>query len=58
MASRAGYPYLIGAILVAAITFAAALRFRSWPMWLTAFGLTVLTLAVAWMVRASYVVAP
>lgn len=58
MPARAGYPYLIGAILIAAVTFAAALRFRSWPIWLMAFALTVLTLAVAWMVRASYVVAP
>jgi hypothetical protein len=56
--SRSGYSYLIGAILIVAVTFAAALRFRSWPLWLVAFGLTVLTLGVAWTVRASYVVAP
>jgi phosphatidylserine decarboxylase len=51
MFAREGYPFIIGAAALAALTFAAALRLRSWPLWLAAFVLTVLALWVAWFFR-------
>ncbi len=51
MFTRDGYPYIVGAAALAALTFAAALRLRSWPLWLVAFTLTVVALTVAWCYR-------
>ena len=51
MFAREGYPFMIGAAALAALTFAAALRMRSWPLWLLAFALTVIALWVAWFFR-------
>lgn len=49
--AREGYPFMIGAAALAALAFAAALRMRSWPLWLAAFALTVLALCVSWVFR-------
>lgn len=51
MFAREGYPFIVGAAALAAITFAVALRLRSWPLWLFAFLLTLLALWVAWFFR-------
>ncbi len=51
MFAREGYPFIIGAAALAALLFAAALRTRSWPLWLTAFFVTVIALWVAWFFR-------
>ena len=51
MFAREGYPFIIGAAALAALLFAAALRMRSWPLWLAAFLVTILALWVAWFVR-------
>jgi len=51
MFTREGVPLLLGTAAVAALTFAAALRMRSWPLWLAAFGVTVAALWVAWYFR-------
>ncbi len=51
MFTREGYPLLLGAAGLAVLTFAAALRFRSWPLWLAGFVLTLVALSVAWVYR-------
>lgn len=51
MFAREGYPFIIGAAALAALLFAAALRMRSWPLWLAAFLVTVIALWVAWFFR-------
>ncbi|MBL0172504.1 MAG: phosphatidylserine decarboxylase family protein [Gemmatimonadaceae bacterium] len=51
MFAREGYPFIVGAAALAALTFAAALRLRSWPLWLVAFLLTIVALWVAWFFR-------
>ncbi|MCC6430912.1 MAG: hypothetical protein IT354_08365 [Gemmatimonadaceae bacterium] len=51
MFSPEGYPMIVGAAALAAGTFAAALRLRSWPLWLLGFALIVLALGVAWYIR-------
>ncbi|GEM_PF-1405753 len=51
MFAREGYPFILGAAALAAVTFALALRMRSWQLWLVAFVLTVASLWVAWSFR-------
>lgn len=51
MFAREGYPFMLGAALLAAIAFVMALRLRSWPMWLAAFVITVIALWMAWFFR-------
>ena len=51
MFAREGYPFILGAAALAVITFAMALRTRSWPLWLGAIVLTVIALWVAWFFR-------
>ena len=51
MLAREGYLLLLGAAGFAALTFAAALRFRSWPWWLGGYVLTLVALSVAWIYR-------
>lgn len=51
MFAREGYPFILGAALLAAMTFAMALRMRSWQLWLIAFVLTIIALWVAWFFR-------
>lgn len=51
--SREGYPLLIAAVVLSALTFAVALRVRSWPIWLAAFGLLLLALLIAWFARTT-----
>lgn len=53
MFAREGYPLMLGAALLAAIAFVAALKFRSWPLWLAALGITVIALSLAWFFRES-----
>lgn len=53
MFAREGYPLLLGAAGLAALTFTAALRFRSWPWWLAGYVLTLAALVVAWVYRTS-----
>ncbi|MBC8088301.1 MAG: hypothetical protein H7Z40_13615 [Phycisphaerae bacterium] len=53
MFAREGYPFILGAAALAAITFGVALRMRSWQLWLFAFLLTVIALSVAWFFRDS-----
>ena len=50
--AREGYPLLLGATGFAVLIFAAALRFRSWPLWLAGFALTLVALSVAWIYRS------
>ncbi|MCC6241479.1 MAG: hypothetical protein IT353_01505 [Gemmatimonadaceae bacterium] len=40
---------------VALLLFVAALRWRSWPLWLLAYAVTVASLAVAWTHRPASV---
>ena len=47
MFARDGFPFMLGATALAALTFAFALRMRSWPLWLLAFALTVLALCLS-----------
>ncbi len=47
MFAREGFPFMLGATALAAVTFALALRMRSWPLWLLAFTLTVVALCLA-----------
>ncbi len=54
--SREAYPLLITAVVLAVLTFGLALRVRSWPMWLAAYGLLVLALVIAWFARSSALV--
>ena len=49
--AREGLIFIVIAALVAAGTYALALNRRSWPLWLLAFILTVLTLWVAYFFR-------
>ncbi len=51
MFAREGYPLLLGAAGLAALTFAAALRLRSWPWWLAGYVFTLVALSVAWVYR-------
>ena len=51
MFAREGYPFIIGAAILAIIAYSLALRMRSWPLWLVAFILTILALWVAWFFR-------
>jgi hypothetical protein len=48
---REGYPAVLSATTLAVVLFAAALRLRSWSMWLTALAATVTTLVIAWWYR-------
>ncbi len=47
MFARDGFPFMLGATVLAALAFALALRMRSWPLWLLAFALTVLALCLS-----------
>ncbi|HEY0931524.1 MAG TPA: phosphatidylserine decarboxylase family protein [Gemmatimonas sp.] len=51
MFAREGYPFMLGALALAAIAYVGALRLRSWPLWVVAFLLTVIALWVAWFFR-------
>ena len=51
MFAREGYVLLLAAAGLAVLTFAAALRFRSWPWWLAGYVLTLVALSVAWVYR-------
>ena len=51
MFAREGFPFIVGAAAMAALTFVVALRLRSWPLWLAAFLLTIIALWVAWFFR-------
>ncbi len=46
-----GYGMMFAATVLAVITFAIALRMRSWPFWLLAFGITVGALWMGWSFR-------
>jgi phosphatidylserine decarboxylase len=49
--AREGFPFIGGAVLLAAAAYALALRLRSWPFWLLAFLLTLVALWVAYFFR-------
>lgn len=49
--AREGFPFILGAAALSAIAFAFAVSRRSWPLWLLAFGLVVLTIYVAYFFR-------
>ncbi|WP_373060560.1 hypothetical protein [Gemmatimonas sp.] len=51
MFAREGYSLLLSAAGLAVLTFATALRFRSWPLWLAGFVLMLVALSVAWVYR-------
>lgn len=51
MFAREGFPFMIGSALLAAVVFGLALRLRSWPVWLAAFALAVISLCVSWAFR-------
>src|SRR5688500_2999365 len=49
--AREGIAFIVIAALIAAAAYAAALTRRSWPLWLLAFGLTLVALWVAYFFR-------
>lgn len=49
--AREGIPFVLIALALAAAVYTAALMRRSWPLWLTAFALTLVTLWVAYFFR-------
>lgn len=49
--AREGLVFILIAALIAAGTFGAAVSRRSWPLWLAAFGLTLIALWVAYFFR-------
>lgn len=49
--AREGLPFMIGAAIIAALAFVVAVVLRSWPLWLLAFVLALLTLWVAYFFR-------
>jgi phosphatidylserine decarboxylase len=49
--AREGFPFILGAAALSVIAFAFAVSRRSWPLWLLAFGLVVLTIYVAYFFR-------
>lgn len=49
---REGLPAILGVTALALLLFGAALRFRSWPLWLTGFAANVVAIWVAWFFRA------
>src|SRR5688500_1021116 len=49
--AREGIAFIIIAALIAAAAYTAALTRRSWPLWLLAFGLTLVALWVAYFFR-------
>lgn len=49
--AREGLPFIAIAAVIAAGAFGAAVMMRSWPLWLAAFVLTLLTLWVAYFFR-------
>jgi phosphatidylserine decarboxylase len=49
--AREGLPFMAGAAIIAAVAFIIAVFQRSWPLWLLAFVLTLLTLWVAYFFR-------
>ena len=51
MFAREGYPFMLGAAALAIAVFAAALKMRSWPLWLLAFVISVIALSTAWYFR-------
>lgn len=51
MFAREGLPFILGAVAIAAVGYLAAIRVRSWPLWLLAFVLTLLALWVAYFFR-------
>ena len=53
MFAREGYPLLLSVMGIAVLTFAAALRVRSGPLWLAGFVLTLVALSVGWMYRTT-----
>jgi hypothetical protein len=48
---REGYPVILGATTAVVLLFAAALRLRSWSVWLMALAATVGTLVISWRYR-------
>ena len=49
--AREGFPFILGAAALSVVAFAFAVSRRSWPLWLLAFGLVVLTIYVAYFFR-------
>lgn len=49
--AREGYPFMLIAAALAVAGYAVALGRRSWPLWLLAFGFTILALWVAYFFR-------
>lgn len=49
--AREGLVFIVVAVLLATAGYALALSRRSWPLWLLAFGLTIVALWVAWFFR-------
>jgi phosphatidylserine decarboxylase len=49
--AREGYPFILGAALLAALAFVVALGRRSWPLWLVALLLVVVAIWVAYFFR-------
>jgi phosphatidylserine decarboxylase len=49
--AREGYPFIIGSFAIAAALYAAAVRYRAWPLWFAAFVFTILALWVAYFFR-------
>lgn len=46
-----GQVAFLSTLALSTLTFAAALRWRSWPLWLLAFAFAVASLVMAWAAR-------
>jgi phosphatidylserine decarboxylase len=51
MFAREGYPFIIGSAMLSLSAFALAFRLRSWPVWLLALLMTIITVWVCWFFR-------
>jgi len=49
--AREGWPFIAGALVLTIAAYALALTLRSWPLWLVAFVITILTLWCAYFFR-------
>ncbi len=49
--TSSGQVAFFSTLALSTVTFAAALRWRSWPLWLLAFAFAVMSLVVAWSAR-------
>ncbi len=54
--AQEGHALMLALVVASVLTFLAALKLRSWPLWLAAFGLAIVSLGVAWHFRVPGVI--